>query len=186
MTHWLDIALAVPLVWMTYQGFRRGFIMEVSRLIALIAGVYLAARFADLLSEYIYRNTDITWDFLPIVSFAFILVAVIVLVYFFGKMLGQVVRMVAMGWADKAAGALFGLCRAAFVISLALMMLGRFGVLDSFSQSETAKQSYLYKPLESVAPFILPILDEIDRDTVIDRVRRSAEEAEDRIKELIL
>jgi len=186
MTHWLDIVLAVPLLWMLYQGFKRGFIMEVSRLIALIAGVYLAARFSDLLTEYIYRNTDITWDFLPIMSFAVILVAVIVMVYFFGKMLGQVVRMVAMGWADKATGAMFGLFRAAFIISLALMMLGRFGALDTFGHSDTARQSYLYQPLASVAPFILPILEDIDRDTVIDRVKRSAEEAEDRIKELIL
>jgi len=186
MTHWLDIVLAVPLLWMLYRGFQRGFIMEMSRLIALIAGVYLAARFSDLLSEYIYRNTDVTWDFLPIVSFAVILVAVIVMVYFFGKMLGQVVRMAAMGWADKAAGALFGLARAALLVSLAMMMLGRFGALDTFGSSDTAKQSFLYRPLISVAPFIMPILDDIDRDTVIDRVRRSAEEAEDRIKELIL
>lgn len=185
MKHWLDIVLAVPLLWMLYQGFKRGFILEVSRLIALVAGIYLAARFSELLTEFTYRNTDITWDFLPIVSFAVILVAAIVLVYFFGKMLGQVVRMAAMGWADKAAGALFGLARAAMLISLALMMLGRFGALEKFSEGETAVQSYLYRPVASVAPFILPILEDIDRDTMLHQVKRKADEAEEKLRGLI-
>lgn len=185
MHHWPDILLSVPLVWMAYKGFTRGFIMEVTRFVALVAGVYLAARFSELLSEYLYRNTSVTWDFLPIVSFAIILVGVIVLVHLFGKMLGKVVRMAAMGWADKASGALFGLSRAALLLSLLLMLLNRFGALESFDRSETASRSLLYRPVLSIAPFIMPILEDIDRDTLLDRISREADSAEEKLRGLI-
>lgn len=159
--------------------------MEIARLIALLAGVYLAARFSTLLSEYIYKNTTITWEFLPIVCFGLILVSVIVLVYFFGKVLEGAVKLVAMGWADKAAGAFFGLLRGAFLVSLLLLMMSRFSLLDTFNDSDTATNSYLYGPIQSIAPFVMPILDEIDRDTLMDRINRTAEEVEESIRSII-
>ena len=185
MEYWLDAVLAIPLLWMLYKGFTRGFIMEISRLIALLAGVYLAARFSTLLSQYIYKNTTITWEFLPIICFAVILIGVIVLVYFFGKVLEGAVKLVAMGWADKAAGAFFGLVRGAFLLSLLLLMMDRFSLLKEFEDSDTAKNAYLFQPIRSIAPFVMPILDEIDRDTLMDRIDRTADEVEESIRDII-
>jgi membrane protein required for colicin V production len=123
MEYWLDALLAIPLLWMLYKGFTRGFIMEIARLIALISGVYLAARFSTLLAEYVYKNTSITYEFLPIIAFAVILISVLALAYFFAKALEGGVKMVAMGWANKAAGAFFGFARGAFLLSLLLLFV---------------------------------------------------------------
>lgn len=185
LDYWLDAILAVPLVWMAYKGFSRGFIMEVSRLIALITGIYLAARFSSLLAEHLYRSTEISNEFLPVIAFALILVAVFILVYLFGKMLAGMVKMVALGWADKLAGVLLGLVRGALIISLMIMLLDRFMLLDEFKKGETAKASHLFDPLQSFAPFILPVLEEVDKDSVMDKVRRKADRAEERLRELI-
>jgi membrane protein required for colicin V production len=185
MTYWLDILLSIPLLWMLYKGFSRGFIMEMTRLVALIAGVYLAARFSELLSEYVYKNTEVTYPFLPILAFAAILITVIVAVYFFGKALEKVIRAAAMGWADKASGAFFGFLRGAFMLSLLLMLLNRFTVLDSFNRSEAVSNSYLFSPIVSLAPFVLPILEDIDKDTVLDRLAREADKVEDAIRGII-
>ena len=107
--NWLDIVLAIPIFWGLYKGLTNGFIMEVARLVALIAGVYLAVRFAQELSEYIYKNNDFTNEFLPIISFAIIFVGVVLLVHFFAKVIEKLVKAVTLGWANKAAGAAFTL-----------------------------------------------------------------------------
>lgn len=185
MNHWLDIILVIPLLWMAYKGFTRGLIMEVTRLLALVAGVYLAARFATLLADHLYKNTSLTNEFLPIIAFALILVGVMLLVYLFGKMLEGMMKMAALGWADKASGAFFGIARGVLLLSLLLMLLNRFSLLDGFQKSDTAEKSFLYRPIEAFAPFLLPILEDVDKDTVIDRMKRGVDKAEETLRDLI-
>ena len=184
--NWLDILLAVPMVWGLYKGLTSGLIMEVSRLVALIAGVYLAVRFAQELSEYLYQNTDLTNEFLPIISFAIIFVGVVLLVHLFAKAIEKLAKAVALGWANKTAGALFGVFRMTFMLSIVIMMLTQFELLSKFNRGETAEASFLYVPVTQVAPFILPILEDIDKDSILDKVDRKVNKAKDVLRDLIL
>ncbi|MFT7102586.1 MAG: membrane protein required for colicin V production, partial [Bacteroidia bacterium] len=84
------------MVWGLYKGLTSGLIMEISRLVALIAGVYLAVRFAQELSEYLYQNTELTNEFLPIISFAIIFVGVVLLVHLFAKAIEKLATAVAL------------------------------------------------------------------------------------------
>jgi len=183
--NWLDILLAVPMVWGLYKGLTSGLIMEISRLVALIAGVYLAVRFAQELSEYLYQNTELTNEFLPIISFAIIFVGVVLLVHLFAKAIEKLATAVALGWANKASGALFGVFRMTFILSIVIMMLTRFELLDKFNRGATAEQSFLYAPVTQVAPFILPILEDIDKDSILDKVDRKVNKAKDVLRDLI-
>jgi membrane protein required for colicin V production len=183
--NWLDILLAVPMVWGLYKGLTSGLIMEISRLVALIAGVYLAVRFAQELSEYLYQNTELTNEFLPIISFAIIFVGVVLLVHLFAKAIEKLATAVALGWANKASGALFGVFRMTFILSIVIMMLTRFELLDKFNRGATAEQSFLYAPVTQIAPFILPILEDIDKDSILDKVDRKVNKAKDALRDLI-
>ncbi len=183
--NWLDIALAIPIIWGLYKGLSSGFIMEISRLIALITGVYLAVRFAQELSEYLYQNTELTNEFLPIISFAIIFIGVVLLVHLFAKAIEKLVKAVALGWANKAAGALFGVFRMTFILSIVIMMLARFELLDKFNRGEVAEASFLYSPVTQVAPFVLPILEDIDKDSILDKVDRKVNKAKGALRDLI-
>jgi membrane protein required for colicin V production len=154
-------------------------------LVALIAGVYLAVRFAQELSEYLYQNTELTNEFLPIISFAIIFVGVVLLVHLFAKAIEKLATAVALGWANKASGALFGVFRMTFILSIVIMMLTRFELLDKFNRGATAEQSFLYAPVTQIAPFILPILEDIDKDSILDKVDRKVNKAKDALRDLI-
>ncbi len=182
---WLDVVLAIPLAWGLYKGISNGFIMEIARLLALIAGVYLAVRFTQELAEYIYNNSEITNEFLPIICFATIFIGVVILVHFFAKAIEKLAKAVALGWANKVAGAAFGLFRMSFILSVVILTLGRLEVLKEFNKGETAKDSLLYSPVSQVAPFILPILEDIDKDSILDKVDRKVNKAKDAIEDLI-
>lgn len=183
--NWLDIVLAVPLVWGLYKGFTSGIIMEVARIVALIAGVYLSVRFAQELSEYLYRNSELTTEFLPIISFAIIFIGVVILIHLFARAISQLAKAVALGWANKAAGAAFGIFRTAFILSVVIMMLTRFELLTKFNRGETARQSFLYEPVTQLAPFIIPVLEDVDKDTILDQVDRKVDKARNALKDLI-
>jgi len=183
--NWLDIALTIPLAWGLYKGFIGGFIMEIARIVSLIAGVYLAVRFAELLSEYLYSNTDFTTEFLPIISFAIIFIGVVLLVHFFAKAISKLVSTIALGWANKAAGAVFGIFRTAFLLSMFIMLLSRFELLEKFDKGTTAETSFLYTPVSQLAPFILPVLNNVDKDSVMDKVNRKVDKVEDALREFM-
>lgn len=183
--NWLDISIAIPLTWGLYKGFTSGIIMEMARIVALIAGVYLAVRFAQELSEYLYKNTELTNEFLPIISFAIIFIGVVLLVHLFAKAIEKLAKTVALGWANKAAGATFGMFRFAFILSVIIMMLSRFELLTSFKKGDTVKSSFLYQPIEQLAPFIIPVLEDVDKDSILDKVDRKVDKARDALRDII-
>ncbi len=54
--NWLDIVLAIPLLWFTYKGFRNGLIIELASLAALILGIFIALHFSFYAEDYLRRK----------------------------------------------------------------------------------------------------------------------------------
>ena len=75
--NYLDIVLAVPLLWGLYKGISKGIVKELASLIALIAGIYGAVHFADSIHPYLKEHFSITTSFVPIISFGITFVAIV-------------------------------------------------------------------------------------------------------------
>jgi len=165
--NWLDIALAIPLLWFTYKGFRNGLIIELASLAALILGIYIALHFSFYAEEYLRENFEVAEKYIYIISFAITFLIVAVLVYLVGKIIHKLVSIVALGILNRVAGGIFGFLKAALVLSIILYFLNGFdpGIL----KAEVKEKSYLYSPVESIVPMIIPRLD-------LDEMRMPTEE----------
>jgi membrane protein required for colicin V production len=183
--NWLDLLLAVPMAWGLYKGITSGFIMEIARLVGLIAGIAIGVGFANEFADFIYKNSEITNDLLPIIAFGIILIGVIVLVHFFAKAVQGLANAMALSWLNKIAGALFGILRMAFLLSTVILLFNRAELLKRFNTGETANGSFLYEPVGKVAPLILPVLDELNRDNLFDKSGRKFEKVEEAFREII-
>ena len=58
------------------------------------------------------------------------------------------------------------------MLSVLVMIATRFELLTELKKGETVKQSLLFEPVEQLAPFILPVLKDVDKDSILDRVDR--------------
>ncbi|MCF8460061.1 MAG: CvpA family protein [Flavobacteriales bacterium] len=183
--NWLDLLLALPMAWGLYKGITSGFIMEMARLVGLIAGIAIGVGFANELADFIYKNTEITNDLLPIIAFGIILLAVIILVHFFAQAIQGLAHAMALSWLNKIAGALFGILRMAFLMSTVILLFNRAELLERFNKGESATGSFLYEPVGKVAPLILPVLDELNRDNLFDKSGRKFEKVEEAFREII-
>ncbi len=165
--NWLDIVLAIPLLWFTYKGFRNGLIIELASLAALILGIYIALHFSFYAEEYLRENFEVAEKYIYIISFAITFIIIAVLVYLVGKIIHKLVSIVALGILNRVAGGIFGLLKAALVLSVILYFLNGFdpGIL----KAEVKERSYLYSPVESIVPMIIPRLD-------LDEMRMPTEE----------
>lgn len=167
--NYIDIIIAIPLIWGMYQGFSKGLIISAASLAALILGIYGAIKFSHITSFYLINNFDLSDKYLPIIAFAVTFVAIVVLVHLLAKVLDKLVKAVALGFINRIAGLAFNVIKYAFLISIVIVILEGFDKKMSFIPKDMKEQSLLYEPLAGFAPLIFPYLnfDKIKEDTPI-------------------
>jgi membrane protein required for colicin V production len=172
--HTLDIILAIPLLVGVFFGFKRGLVMELSRIVSLIVGVYVAARFSYLLTDFIYNSTEIDTEFLPIISFCLIMIGMMILIHLLAKLIDKTLKTVALGWALMA-----------FIVSLILMLGHRSQILQEMEKGDSFQKSILYEPLVGFSQLVLPVLESIDKDSWKNRIERKTKEIQGKLEGLI-
>lgn len=162
---WADAIFALILVLSAASGLRKGIIMGLAGMVGLVAGVYMAVRFSDLLTELLYIRMGWHSDLVPILSFVLLFAIALALMLLGGKLMEGSLKAVQMDWLNRVLGAVFGLLKGAFLLSLVLYLLQRVSIISPEPEEGTALHtSYLYKPLAGVAVTVMPIIEEIDAE----------------------
>lgn len=167
--NWLDIALLILLLIGVWKGFLNGFFVELASLIALIAAIYGSIYFSNYAGDYLRDQLD--WDetYITIASFIITFLVIIFTISLLGKLLTKIINTARLGLINKLAGAIFGLLKISFIVSVLLMFVDTASPeIDVLG--DTREESIVYPYLAPVAPAILPtLLEEAER---IDRELR--------------
>lgn len=170
--NFIDVIIAIPILWFTYKGFTRGLIIELATLIALLLGIYIAGHFSDYTADFLRNKMDFHSRYMSIISFAITFLSVVVLVILFGKSLEKVVNVLLLSFVNKISGALFGFIKAAFFISTVIYILGTFDAEQKLISQDLQQNSLLYKPVKTIAPAVFPIIKESNVG-ILDRIDES-------------
>ena len=159
--HW-DIILFIPLAWGAFQGFRKGLIIELASIAALIAGVYVAANFSGWVETWI--NESLGWNESWVGWLAFIatFIGVVFGVYALAKVLEKAVNIVMLKPVNKISGAFFGLAKMFIICSIVLNLLTWVDRYLPILQNSSPQNSLLFEPMLNTAPALLPVLTETD------------------------
>lgn len=178
---YLDIFIAIPLLWGMFRGFRRGLIIELCTLMALILGVYGAATFGDMAGAYLESQFHTNPRVSHVLAFSIIFILIVVVVFIFGKVLEGLIKMVALGLINKLFGMLFGLLKFALILSGVFFMLNGFPLTEELISSKMKKESYLYAPVAGLAPKLFPILK---NQTWLDIIEERFDELRDGVENI--
>jgi membrane protein required for colicin V production len=154
----LDIIILIPIIWLMYRGFQKGFIIELSSLVALILGIYFAINFSNFAADFLTRNFNIGDKYLSIVAFVVTFMVVVFGVFMAGKILEKFVNILLLGFVNKLAGAAFGVIKAAFLLSVIFWIINSFDISRTVIKEQSREGSILYEPIEQFAPTIVPKL----------------------------
>lgn len=157
MPHYLDILFAIPLLWAAYRGFKKGLVIELAGLAALILGIYSALHFSGFLADWITEQWNYKGEYLPLIAFGGTFIIVILLVHLLGKAIEKVLDLVALGTLNKIAGAVFNTVKVAIILSVILWFSGTWMDLEN-TERETDQESLLYPYIQGIAPMIIPPL----------------------------
>jgi membrane protein required for colicin V production len=104
----LDLILLIPILIGTWLGFRNGFIITITTLLAFIGGTYAGLWFSETVSGFIQSMMSSPHPYVPLISFSICFLAVCALVFFIGKWAQRLSKIVLLGALDKIAGGIFG------------------------------------------------------------------------------
>jgi membrane protein required for colicin V production len=156
---YLDLIIAGILIISAISGFNKGFIHQLASLTALILGIYLAVKFSKLIAPFIQDHFTSSANGAKIAAFIIIFILVIIAVHLLGRLLEKSFEDVELGHLNKLAGSVFSVAKMVFILS-ALMILMKLSIIHfNWPKEADIEKSYLYKPVESVAPFVFPYLN---------------------------
>ena len=155
----LDILLIIPLLVMAYRGFTRGLIIGLATLVALVLGIWAGIRFTDVASVFVGQVIHVNEKLLPVITFTIIFFLILLIVHLFGRMLEKLVNLVALGWLNKLLGGIFGIAKAALLLSVLLYLISAFDRHEKLITPTAKENSFLYKPIASIVPRLLPLVN---------------------------
>ena len=113
--NWLDFLIIAIVGWFTLAAYLSGFVRETVGLAAVLLGVVLAgifhARLAENLQIFIDDETGTR-----IIAFLLIFAIVAIGGWAFSLLLRTTATLLMLGWADRAAGAIFGFVKGVLIV----------------------------------------------------------------------
>ena len=144
---WIDIPVLALVLFGIYRGLRSGIIMQVASLLGLIVGIWAGFRLAFIFANYYKNNFHLPEKAIPVAAFLTAFVLALLAVIFAGKLLKTVLEKTKLSMPDKAAGALFGAMKMAFLSGTIILLLHRSKIVNE----EISTSSMTAKPIMGFA-----------------------------------
>lgn len=150
----LDIIFLIPTAYFAYKGFKKGLIIELSTLLALVLGVMATIKFSDFTYFKLKEWLPEASYGLGVLSYIVTFVAVVFAVNLVGKMISKMVDVLALGFINRLAGMLFGLIKAILLLALLILLFENINGNFHLISDEQLQESQLYPLFKTAGIFM--------------------------------
>jgi len=174
--NWIDFIIIIILAFGLIRGFTYGLVKEVASLAALILGIWGAIKFSNFTAARLYDWFDMAGKYVGIIAFIITFIVIVVAVHFVGIIADRLVHAVALGFLNRLLGIVFGLFKAALILSVIFVILNAIDAKHSFLPKDTIERSKFYNPIADIAPALFPVIGEGAFDRSFDRFKKKPDE----------
>lgn len=156
----IDIIILAAFIPGIIKGIKSGFIGQIAGIGGLFLGFYLSYKFSALLSTYLAKwIPSFNEPTIKAISFALIIIVVVVAVYFLGKAVEKVFTVTMLGWLNKLLGVVFAIAASALIIGLLLTLISYVNnTWFTVISQDKISNSLFYTPLSDLANTVFPYL----------------------------
>jgi membrane protein required for colicin V production len=149
MDYLLDILIGLPLLYMAYKGAVNGIVKELLNIIGVVLAVYGTFTYMDEFAAIISTLfEDPSQGFIPFLAGAILFIGVLSIISLLAYWMRAWLEAVNLGTANRFLGAIFGMLKAAIIISTLLILLSGFNI----PKEDIRSQSVLYPYVIQVGP----------------------------------
>jgi membrane protein required for colicin V production len=177
--NYLDLIIAVPLLYGLVKGFANGLIKEVTALISLVVGVYVAINFSEFLEPKFIEVLGGYQEFVPVLAFGVLFLVSVFFIRTLGYVVDKLTKALALGIVSRVLGGVFGFLKVVVVFSFLLFVITDYNLVNE----ETKNESVLFTPLVDIAAVITPQLKK--HQSILDKIEQGAEKTKEKINQQI-
>jgi len=158
--NYLDLIFGGLILFGAFKGFRKGVIVELASLLALVLGIYGAIQFSGFVADQLVVYID--WDkrYVDLAAFGLTSIAIILGVSLLGKILTSLAKLVMLNGINRMLGLLFGGMKLAVFSGVILIFLMKANALFGFIPTEIIEQSLLCDSLIGLGEWIFDYVPE--------------------------
>lgn len=159
--NYLDYLFILIFLYACWRGFKKGFVLSLFTLLALLVGLYAGLHFSEWTSAKLQTIGFFQSKYTPVIAFTITFLLIGAMVYFLGVTLEKVLKIAQMSLLNKLAGVLFSLLKFLYLLSFLLIVFESYDRKSSFITNEVKNQSLLYHPIKKVALKTIPTVEEM-------------------------
>lgn len=144
----LDLIYALIIVFAIFHGYRRGLILGLFSLVAVIIGLAAAMKLSIVAGIYISKVIKVSEEWLPLISFIVVFILIVLLIRLGAKAIEKAIELAWLGWVNKLGGIIFYAAIYTIVFSVLLFYAEQMKWL----QPETINKSVTYSFVQPWGP----------------------------------
>ena len=152
-----DIIIYLALAWAVFNGWRRGFLLQLISLVAVAAAIYCAIRFGAEAGAMM----SLEGASASIVGFLVIFVAAMILISVGGRLLRAVLRLSGLGAMDVVLGVLFSVLKMALVVCVSFSWFATINKNYSLVSEQVVGDSRWFETAVGLTDKITPFFNNL-------------------------
>lgn len=152
-----DIIVYLSLAWAVFNGWRRGFLLQMLSLLAVVAALFFATQYGSELERILGIDIGVQ----GVVGFIVIFVAAMILIAVSGYVLRAVFRFAGLGAIDVLLGILFSVAKVALVVSVLFSWFDNANKSYEWASRECVAESRWYEPVKGITDKLTPYFEEL-------------------------
>ncbi|MFO7369538.1 MAG: CvpA family protein [Bacteroidales bacterium] len=154
--NYIDMFILVLLVYAAFKGFTKGFIMQLTLLIALGVGIFMALKLSGITARFLEDRLAIRPESLYLVSVGITFLLVFIGINLVGRLIDKAVKSVDLSFINRMLGVLFSVCKTVIILGALLTFVDRIDRQVRFLPENTREHSIFYKPFTQVIRVLFP------------------------------
>ncbi len=153
--NFIDYSIIIFTILFVINGYRKGIIISLASIIALILGIYAAVYFSNYLDATLMEHLNPSRFWLPILSFTITFMLVVIAILIMAKLAEKAVDVVGFGIINHIGGAVLGLVKGIILISILLFIITSLDPKGKWLTREDKKGSFFYHRVSDVFPRVM-------------------------------
>ena len=144
----IDIIFVILIVLALIQGYRRGLIVAVFSLVAIIVGLAAAIKLSAIVANRLGHQVKVSDKWLPVISFAIVFIVVVLLIRLGARAIQKLTEAMMLGWANRLGGVLLYVVIYLTIFSVLLFYANQVKII----KPDTIKASVTYSFIRPWGP----------------------------------
>ena len=150
----IDVVAFIILTYGVLRGLNKGFVIEISGILAFALGLIGAFKFSNLGSKIFSNLIDWNPKAIQLVCFIALFLIITYLISLMAKMITKTLKFIALGWLNRIFGALFGFIKWSIIMSALFIVANEINTFVTVIPNSIFENSKIYPFLADFGSFL--------------------------------